>query len=40
MEIEGGNLKYLIRMNDVILVNNQKETEANATAHDFRAADN
>lgn len=40
MEIEGGNLKTLIRINDVILVNNQKETKDNATAHDLRASDN
>lgn len=40
MEIEGGNLKSLIRINDVILVNNQKETKANAMAHDLRATDN
>lgn len=36
MEIEGSNLKSLIGINDVILVNNQEETKANATAHDLR----
>lgn len=40
MEIKVGNLKSLIRINDAILVNNQKETKANAMALDLRATDN
>lgn len=40
MEIEGGNFKCLIRINDVIFENNQKETKANDTAGDLRATAN